>query len=88
MSHKKLDVRGAQARDLRWVLDFVLQVILYSFPAVCWIYGAGTIFSLFVSVVFWGPLLQHVYESLRKHTTIVRPMGLEVRAGVGTGLAL
>lgn len=59
----------------------MLQVILYSFPAVCWIYGAGTIFSLFVSVVFWGPLLQHLYESLRKHTTIVRPMGLEVSPG-------
>eukprot|EP00884_Botryococcus_braunii_P017767 jgi/Botrbrau1/4674/Bobra.33_2s0038.2 len=53
------------------------RVILYSFPAICWTYGAGTIFSLFVSVVFWGPVLQSLYESLRKHTTVVRPMGME-----------
>ena len=32
----------------------LLQVILLSFPAVCWIYGAGFIFSAFVSVIFWG----------------------------------
>ena len=29
------------------------RVILYSFPAVCWIYGAGFIFSTFVSGGCW-----------------------------------
>ncbi len=29
------------------------KVILFSFPAVCWVYSAGFIFSTFVSVVFW-----------------------------------
>ncbi len=57
------------------------QVILYSFPAVCWLYGAGFIFSSFVSVVFWGASAQQLYESLRKHSTVVRPMGLQVRGG-------
>ena len=55
-----------------------MQVILYSFPAVCWLYGAGFIFSSFVSIVFWGASVQQLYESLRKHSTIVRPMGLQV----------
>jgi hypothetical protein len=56
----------------------VRQVILYSFPAVCWLYGAGFIFSTFVSIVFWGASVQFLWESLRKHSTIVRPMGLQV----------
>jgi hypothetical protein len=30
------------------------RVILYSFPAVCWIYGAGFIFSTFVSGEYGG----------------------------------
>ncbi|GFH15954.1 uncharacterized protein HaLaN_12287 [Haematococcus lacustris] len=30
------------------------RVVLYSFPAVCWVYGAGFVFSTFVSAVFWG----------------------------------
>ncbi|CAL8462140.1 g1671 [Coccomyxa elongata] len=53
------------------------RVILYSFPAICWLYGAGFVFSTFVSVVFWGASVQQLWESLRKHSTIVRPMGLQ-----------
>ena len=35
-------------------LSHVFQrAILYAFPAVCWSYGAGFVFSSFVSVVFW-----------------------------------
>jgi hypothetical protein len=29
------------------------RAILYAFPAVCWSYGAGFVFSSFVSVIFW-----------------------------------
>lgn len=28
-------------------------LVLYSFPAICWAYGAGPLFSSFVSLVFW-----------------------------------
>eukprot|EP00798_Chlamydomonas_sp_ICE-L_P023003 gene23003-30195_t len=48
------------------------KVILYSFPAVCWIYGAGFIFSTFVSVVFWGGPVISFYESLHTAISIVR----------------
>lgn len=54
------------------------QVILYSFPAICWLYGAGILFSTFVSIVFWGASVQQLVESVRKNSTIVRPMGLRV----------
>ena len=54
------------------------QVILYSFPAICWLYGAGILFSSFVSIVFWGASVQQLVESVRKSSTIVRPMGLRV----------
>ena len=52
------------------------RVILYSFPAVCWVYGAGLVFSSFVSVVFWGAPAQRAWEAARKAATVVRPMGL------------
>ncbi|CAK0750091.1 hypothetical protein CVIRNUC_001963 [Coccomyxa viridis] len=52
------------------------RVILYSFPAICWLYGAGILFSSFVSIVFWGASVQQLVESVRKSSTIVRPMGL------------
>lgn len=48
------------------------KVILYSFPAVCWVYGAGFIFSTFVSVVFWGGPLMQTYQALRAGASIVR----------------
>lgn len=65
-----------------------VQVILYSFPAICWLYGAGFVFSTFVSVVFWGASVQQLWESLRKHSTIVRPMGLQVLHSVATPQSL
>ena len=52
------------------------RVILYSFPAVCWLHGAGFVFSAFVSVVFWGAPVQRAVDALRKRATIVRPTGL------------
>ena len=56
-----------------------MQVILYSFPAICWLYGAGILFSTFVSIVFWGASVQQLVESVRKNSTVVQPMGLRVR---------
>jgi len=53
------------------------KVILYSFPAVCWIYGAGFIFSTFVSVVFWGGPALQFYESLRTAISVVRICSLK-----------
>ncbi len=70
--------KGLMKRGLQDVFAYA-QVILYSFPAICWLYGAGFVFSTFVSVVFWGASAQQLWESLRKHSTIVRPMGLQVR---------
>jgi len=59
-------------------MSVFVQVILYSFPAICWLYGAGILFSTFVSIVFWGASVQQLVESVRKNSTIVRPMGLRV----------
>lgn len=38
------------------------HVVLYTFPAICWIYGAGIIFSSFVSLIFWGAPLTTMYR--------------------------
>ena len=54
------------------------QVILYSFPAVCWVYGAGFIFSTFVSVVFWGSPALSAYEAIRAGISVVRIQALRV----------
>ncbi|PSC68550.1 E3 ubiquitin-ligase synoviolin [Micractinium conductrix] len=49
------------------------RLVLYSFPAICWAYGAGALFSSFVSVVFWtGPLVRAV-ERVRNAATSVQP---------------
>uniref|UniRef100_A0A7R9VBC0 RING-type domain-containing protein n=1 Tax=Chlamydomonas euryale TaxID=1486919 RepID=A0A7R9VBC0_9CHLO len=50
----------------------VQKVILYSFPAVCWVYGAGFVFSTFVSMVFWGGPLMQLYQALRSSASVVR----------------
>ncbi|EFN60184.1 hypothetical protein CHLNCDRAFT_133698 [Chlorella variabilis] len=48
-------------------------LVLYSFPAICWAYGAGALFSSFVSLVFWtGPLVRTV-ERMRNAATSVQP---------------
>ena len=50
------------------------QTIIMSFPAVCWGYGAGFVFSLFASIVFWaGPIVRMV-ERIKKVATEVRPV--------------
>ena len=56
----------------------MLQAILYSFPAICWLYGAGLIFSSFASLVFWGQPLARLWEKLKGNLTTVVPMGLQV----------
>ncbi|KAL4531410.1 hypothetical protein Ndes2526B_g04468 [Nannochloris sp. 'desiccata'] len=49
------------------------RAILLSFPAVCWVYGAGLVFSSFASVIFWaGPVLRGL-EHLRSATASVAP---------------
>ena len=54
------------------------QAILYSFPAVCWIYGAGFVFSTFVSVVFWGNPVMCVYQTLRNNSSTIIIKALKV----------
>lgn len=50
------------------------QTILMTFPAVCWGYGAGFVFSSFASVVFWaGPTIRLI-ERIKKVATEVQPM--------------
>lgn len=53
-----------------------IQVILYTFPAICWAYGAGFVFSAFVSVVFWGGPALRLLELVRMHSATVRPASL------------
>ena len=48
--------------------------ILLSFPAVCWVYGAGFLFSTFASVVFWtNPIIRFV-EHVKRVAMEVKPM--------------
>lgn len=49
------------------------RAILLSFPGVCWAYGAGFVFSTFVSAIFWvGPIMRAV-EKLRSVAAEVEP---------------
>lgn len=61
-----------------------MQVILYTFPAICWAYGAGFIFSAFVSVVFWGGPALRLLETVRMHSATVRPAALTPASEVHT----
>ena len=54
------------------------QAILYSFPAICWLYGAGIIFSSFASVVFWGQPIARLWQILKTSFTTVVPVGMQV----------
>lgn len=69
------------ARQVIWVNHRVSNIfkkaILYSFPAICWLYGAGLMFSSFASLVFWGQPAAHLYEMLRTNFTTVHPVGLQ-----------
>lgn len=58
----------------------IVQFILYTFPAVCWRYGAGTVFSAFVSLVFWGAPAKRFYNLARTIATEITPVGLRVGA--------
>lgn len=52
------------------------RLVLYSFPCICWCYGAGFVFSTLVSLVFWGGPLWQVYIGLRTHACTVSVKGL------------
>ncbi|KAK9818153.1 hypothetical protein WJX72_007878 [[Myrmecia] bisecta] len=67
----------AMIRMTHRLSTFFQKSILYAFPAICWLYGAGIIFSTFVSVVFWGAPFQYMYETFRKRATIIRPTTLQ-----------
>ena len=48
--------------------------ILMSFPAVCWAYGAGFLFSMFASAVFWTNPIIRLVEHVKKVAMEVRPL--------------
>ena len=50
------------------------QCILMSFPAVCWAYGAGFLFSSFASAVFWTTPAIQLVEHVKRVGMEVRPM--------------
>jgi Zinc finger, C3HC4 type (RING finger) len=63
----------AMIRFVAHVSRIFQRAILLSFPAVCWIYGAGMVFSSFASVIFWaGPIIRAL-EHLRSATASVAP---------------
>lgn len=55
-----------------------MQAILYTFPAVCWVYGAGAIFSSFVSLIFWFAPAKIACYRIRSAIVVVHPVGLKV----------
>lgn len=61
-------------------LSLTLQCALSVFPAVCWVYGAGPIFSTFVSLVFWGAPAWAAYEFVAGNLFSIMPQGVR-RAG-------
>lgn len=70
-------------RAARWLvrinscLSSIFQhVVLYTFPAICWIYGAGIIFSSFVSLIFWGGPLTSIYRKLMQSISCTVLRGL------------
>lgn len=69
----------SQQASLKTINCSILQFILYTFPAVCWRYGAGTVFSAFVSLVFWGAPAKQIYKITRESVTEITPVGLRVR---------
>ena len=50
------------------------QTILLSFPAICWGYGAGFVFSVFASVVFWAGPVARLVERIKRVATEVEPV--------------
>ena len=57
------------------VISRVFQhCILMSFPAVCWAYGAGFLFSTFASAVFWTNPIFRLVEHVKKVAMEVQPM--------------
>lgn len=58
------------------VSDAFQTIILMTFPALCWYYNAGKIFSTFVTIVLWTAPLIRFLEKLRLNITNVRPTSL------------
>lgn len=73
------DNKNSQKHVTHRLSMYIQKTILYCFPAICWVYNAGFIFSSFVSFVFWGGAIMRAYESVRRSTTVVRPSQLRVR---------
>ena len=68
-------------------------VVLYTFPAICWIYGAGIIFSSFVSLIFWGAPISLLYRTITQSFTCMvleelRPMTAEHVERMGGNCAI
>ena len=61
-------------RFLARICRIFKQGILLSFPAVCWGYGAGVVFSTFATVVFWAGPIVRLVERVKKVATEVRPV--------------
>ena len=61
-------VRAASA--LSWLCQLA---ILYVFPLVCWFYNAGFVFSLFITVMFWGLPVYLFVEGVAERIVVVAP---------------
>ncbi|CAD7698420.1 unnamed protein product [Ostreobium quekettii] len=58
-------------------LSMIFQhVVLYTFPAICWAYGAGVVFSTFVSLIFWAGPLMGAYRHFTKAFMLTLPKDL------------
>ncbi|RMZ56490.1 hypothetical protein APUTEX25_001337, partial [Auxenochlorella protothecoides] len=51
------------------------RAVLLAFPAVCWVYDAGIVFSTFASIVFWSGPLRGAVEKVRSTAASVEPHG-------------
>lgn len=65
------------ARTNHHLSSFYQKTILYCFPAICWIYGAGWMFSGFASLIFWAAPVQQIVHWTRTNATVIRPVGLK-----------
>jgi hypothetical protein len=58
-------------------LSYVCQAaVLYVFPVVCWAYGAGVVFSAFITAVFWGFPAFLLVEAATERSMLVVPAAL------------
>lgn len=67
---------GALVRAASAASFFAQAAMLTAFPIVCWAYGAGVVFSMFVTVVFWGFPAVLLAEEVAARTLAVTPAKL------------